>query len=441
MSFKLGVVGHKETFSLVQQIVHDYFNDIELFHVEFGTDDVVDDVVERIRLLMNNCDGMLYSRYDPYFLISSRLTHTIPVRYVAIDRSHLIASLLRGVIKYGISLTNISLDNFDLKNALEAFASVGVDTNTLKLRLITANINSPGFVRETLAQHIKNYEQGSELCVTNITSVFLELIEHGIPAVVINPSTESFIHEIRNLMLRHNLRVTAKTSIAVLAINIQYKERFQFYREMPLREIDEYASAAKLLNLFAEKNDGSVFSLSKSDYRIICHTSTLRSTTYDFTDISIMQGIVSDTAFEINIGIGLGKNVRESEINSLAALAQSKKQPGSNTHVMIDSQKILGPIVSQSYDLVPESGIDKKLISIAEITGISFHTIHHLYQNSHSRSVTLFTSADIAKVLNITPRSVNRIIGKLIDHGYATIVGRNIMSQKGRPSNMIKLLF
>lgn len=49
-----------------------------------------------------------------------------------------------------------------------------------------------------------------------------------------------------------------------------------------------------------------------------------------------------------------------------------------------------------------------------------------------------FTSIEIAKILNITPRSVNRIVKKIIEKDYAESVQVENSVTAGRPRRIIK---
>ena len=41
MTFRLGVVGHKDTLDMVSELVKEYFDDVDVHGVEFGNDDKI----------------------------------------------------------------------------------------------------------------------------------------------------------------------------------------------------------------------------------------------------------------------------------------------------------------------------------------------------------------------------------------------------------------
>ncbi len=440
MKFKLGVVGHRDTLQMVSDLVKEYFDGVKVLTEEFGNDEIISDAVERIARLQKKCDGLLYSRRDPYLLISAHLHHTVPVRYVEIDKSHLLISLLKANIRYGTNPTNISIDAFDHASIVEAFHSVGIPKEKLTIRMVTADASQDGLVNATLAQHLENYQSGAELCITNVTDVYRSLCDLNVPATVISPSTESFVHEIRNLMLRYRLKTQDTSPLAIMHIRLQYKEKYRFYGEMPIREVDELSNAAKLIAVFAEKLDGAMFCLSRWEYLILCSLPLLEDATAQFVDINLMQNINLATAFDVAIGIGCGQTIKEAEANAVIATNHTLTQRGTNTVVALSPDQLIGPISPKSEHFTEESATETKLAEIASDTGISANVLNELYQATRKQNSSLFTSAQLAETLEVSTRTVNRIIERLLDHRYATIEGKNLAQPRGRPARVIRLL-
>ncbi len=441
MTFRLGVVGHKETLETIAGLVREYFDDVEVHAVEFGNDDIITDAVGRIAKLQTECDGILYSRRDPYLMISGRLHHTVPVRYVDIDSSHLLISLLKASLRYGIKPTNISVDTFDRSSTVEAFRTLGLPEDDLTIHAVTTDSGQDGMVNDTLAQHLRHCQDGAQLCVTNVTDVYLSLLKMNIPATVISPTAESFVHEIRNLMLRYRLKTQDTCSVAVIHIKLRYKEKYRFYGEIPIREIDELGNAAKLMTVYAEKLDGAMFCLGRWEYLILCSRLLLQNATNQFVDIGIMESISRETAFDASIGIGCGETVSEAQSNALVALNRTTTHRGANTVVALSSTQFIGPTIPKSGRFPEDSVTESRLLDVARATGLSVSTLNRLHRASRTRNSTLFTSSELAETLEVTTRTVNRIIERLTDNKCATVAGKHAGKQKGRPARVIRLLF
>lgn len=441
MLFKLGVVGHKDTLKMVTDLVNEYFDQVKVYTEEFGNDEVIADAVQRIRDLQTRCDGLLYSRREPYLLISEHLHHTIPVSYVDIHQSHLLISLLEGVIRYKIRPTKLSMDTFDRTSALEAFSTVGIPESELIIYTVAKDPAQEDVVNATLAGHLKNYALGAELCITNITDICRSLTSRGIPCVVINPSVRSFVHEIRNLMLRYQLKNQSASPLAILHVKLQYKEKYRFQEKMPIREVEELSNAEKLITIFAEKLDGAMYCLSRWEYLVICSGTLLQDATEQFGDISLMRNINLTTVFDVSLGIGCGRTIQEAEHNAMLATNHTLAHRGTNAFVALEPDQIIGPLRPKSEHFTAESTTDAKLTEIANDTGISTSVLHALYQATLTYNSYLFTTAELAEILEASTRTVNRMLERLLDHNYAIIEGKNLSQTRGRPARVIRLMF
>lgn len=439
--FRLGVIGHPDTLSVVAGIVDEYFDDVVVLPEEFGTDDDIDEAVTRIADLQTRCDGLLYSREDPYLLVSSRLHHAVPVRYIEIDSSHLLISVLAATVQFGALPDHVSVDSFDAPAVGGALRSVGIEEGRIAIRCVNADPSEDGFVSATLQQHLSNVEEGARLCITNITAVHHALLEADVPSTLISPSTESFVHEIRNLMLRHRVRTQDPTGLAIMHVHLKYKEKYRYHGTMPIREVDDLSRVAKLIAVFAEEVDSAMFQLSRWEYLVLCSRQLLENATDRFTDIDLMTSITHDTTFDAAISIGCGQTVKQAEANAFTALNEGLTLAGTYALVVTGSGAPLGPIKPKSERHPEPSSVEVNLARIAGDTGVSTQVLERIHGLTRSRNTNLFTSAELADLLGVSPRTVNRIVGRLLQNGYAAVEGKDLTQSVGRPARVVRLRF
>lgn len=439
--FRLGVVGHTDTLRAVADIVEEYFDDVLVMSEEFGTDDDIDEAVKRIADLQTRCDGLLYSRQDPYLLVSGRLHHTVPVRYVEVDRSHLLISVLAATVQFGALPDHVSVDSFDAAEVTSALRVVGIDDGQIAIRCVSADSSGDGFVNATLQQHLGNVEQGARLCITNITAVHHALLGHGVPSTLISPSVESFVHEIRNLMLRHRVRAQDSGGLAIMHVHLKYKEKYRYHGTMPIREVDDLSRVAKLIAVFAEEVDSAMFQLSRWEYLVLCSRQLLENATDRFTDIALLRTITHESTFDAAISIGCGQTVKQAEANAFTALNEGLTLAGTYALVVTGSGEPLGPIKAKSERYPDLSSTEVNLARIAADTGISTPVLDRLHALTRSRNTSLFTATELAQLLGVSTRTVNRFVGRLLQHGYAAVEGKDLTQSFGRPSRVVRLRF
>src|SRR5690625_7981852 len=99
---------------------------------------------------------------------------------------------------------------------------------------------------------------------------------------------------------------------------------------MPIREVDDLSSAAKLIAMFAEELDGAMFHLSRWEYVILCSRALLERATEQFVNIDLMRAINVSTAFDVSIASGCGQTIREADANALLATTETMAHPGAN---------------------------------------------------------------------------------------------------------------
>ena len=83
------------------------------------------------------------------------------------------------------------------------------------------------------------------------------------------------------------------------------------------------------------------------------------------------------------------------------------------------------------------SSLDQTLAFFAKKVQISTDTLTKIQRVIRKHGDTM-TSEELSAYLNITSRSVNRIIARLEEEGCVTIVGRR-STGKGRPARVMKL--
>ena len=102
-----------------------------------------------------------------------------------------------------------------------------------------------------------------------------------------------------------------------------------------------------------------------------------------------------------------------------------------------NGEKIRGPLLKVE-ELEYKSVSDEKIKNIADEIGISPIYLEKIKGMIKKQKKDSFTSIEIAKILNITPRSVNRIVKKIIEKDYAESVQVENSVTAGRPRRIIK---
>ena len=81
------------------------------------------------------------------------------------------------------------------------------------------------------------------------------------------------------------------------------------------------------------------------------------------------------------------------------------------------------------------------LVEMAEKTKLSPANISKLMQYSLIRQTKQFTANDLALYLDVSRRTAERTLKKLVDYKYATIIGEEMTYRQGRPRALYEFNF
>ena len=88
-----------------------------------------------------------------------------------------------------------------------------------------------------------------------------------------------------------------------------------------------------------------------------------------------------------------------------------------------------------------KSSFDKNITKISKTAGVSSLYLEKIKSIIRKREKNIFTSRELAEFLNISERSVNRIIKKLIENKCAEEDEFESSASAGRPRRKIKFIF
>lgn len=442
MNFKLAVIGHASSVEEIEEIVTHKFTNIDVYKIEFNNDEDVDSALAELKKIIDICHGILYTRKEPYKLLSSRIEHHSTVRYVDIDTSNFIHSLLRASYHFGVDIRRASVDTLDYASIMSAYKSLGIPAQEVSPQIVQIDTNSSHFVQRAKEEHLKNYESGlSEFCTTNMRQVSDYLTEKKVPCVLIAPSTDTYIYEIRRILLSHKLKKLNENNIACVCISVSPRDDFYVFHNTVLQEVLELNKIAEKIAIFAQKIDGALISVSNVEYVLMCNSSNLEFATDNFARIDILTSVYTNTAHVLSIGIGYGETVKMAKANAVIGMHNAKMEGGNRAYVVYSPDEILGPIEPNETNDVNPTIFDMHLVQIAETSGLSINTIFKIDCLVKQKNKRNFTSVELSEQLGVSVRTANRIIVKLEHCGYIVEVGRHVINERGRPSRVVRLLF
>ena len=361
------------------------------------------------------CDVVFFSGALPYFF--SKKEHEklpVPVIYLAQDELAIASSLLASFYHKHISLDRVSIDLFNASLVKNVLTSVDIDTLPEHIIDLEKMLNRDVFDLAALVSFHKSlWEKGAiDLALTSVHAVYNQLIEHGIPAMRMADPKITLIRGLQEAKSQANYAKSQSAQVAVGYVSIHATDK----------------EHERLIRSFAHDIHATVQQLTHSSY-------TLYSTRGD------IEGVIEQDLFleyltdfpEIAIGFGYGSTIIEADKNAIVALSFAEKELNKNcAYILTNEKELIGPFPEEQRQqrLINDS---PAFLQIAQKAKLSPANLSKIIQFGKVRQSHHFTAADLSDYLQVTRRTTERMIKKLVEHGYIHVVGEEMTYQQGRP--------
>jgi len=364
---------------------------------------------------MKPCDALLFGGTLPYLHAQSALSELpIPWNYIKQDETAISTTLLSLLAKHTVPLNRISIDVMDpaiVENVLTEIEYCGP-----KPYIQPISITKP--TQSILQHHIALWEANSvDFVITSIHSVFDELQALQIPAMRMLDATNSIVQCLEETKSQSLLTKSESVKAVVGLLEapedkpIDYNMLTQItaathatYKEISPYSFELYTTAGHLQKALEKEN---------------------------------LQNLLQQTDKPFKLAFGYGHSIFEANQNAKNALTFTKPF---EIYILDEHKNLLGPFPKSQVRLALKTD-DPYVLQMAKKTGLSPLNISKIIHFSRERQSAQFTSHNLSEYLQVTRRTTERIIKKLVDNGYAKVVGEEMTHQQGRPRTIYELNF
>lgn len=364
---------------------------------------------------MKPCDALLFGGTLPYLHAQSALSELpIPWNYIKQDETAISTTLLSLIANHTVPLNRISIDVMDpaiVENVLTEIEYCGP-----KPYIQPISITKP--TQSILQHHIALWEANSvDFVITSIHSVFDELQALQIPAMRMLDATNSIVQCLEETKSQSLLTKSESVKAVVGLLEapedkpIDYNMLTQItaathatYKEISPYSFELYTTAGHLQKSLEKEN---------------------------------LQNLLQQTDKPFKLAFGYGHSIFEANQNAKNALTFTKPF---EIYILDEHKNLLGPFPKSEVRLALKTD-DPYVLQMAKKTGLSPLNISKIIHFSRERQSAQFTSHNLSEYLQVTRRTTERIIKKLVDNGYAKVVGEEMTHQQGRPRTIYELNF
>jgi hypothetical protein len=428
----IAVVGPSDSVALICEVAREKAEVLDIFPFIYQDAPEVPDIIAQHD---DKIDVWLFSGKVPHrYAINS---HNIlkPLFYIPHTGSSLYRALIQMNSMEKLKIDKISFDTLSAKEIEETFADI-----SLELPEYYVHDYSGVITKEELTNyHYELWKSGkTDIAVTCFYPSYLELKKLGVPVFRIWPTR----HNIRSILATAINKVeAARYKGGQIAIHhIAIDDYDHFVREVAsgydVKRIE--LQLYDILIHYTEAVKGSIFMHDNGRYTIYSTRGSVEEVTQSFTIIPVYEEIIQRLAIHVSGGIGFGQTAHGADKNAYVALGLARQAGQGKWMVVLDDKTALGPLSSAvhlKYDLRCEN---KDVRKVAEQLNISLATMNKLIAVFTKLDGKAANADEFALYLNITTRSARRLLGTLVDHGFAELVGEE-GGGKGRPRKLYQV--
>ncbi|MGG2103969.1 hypothetical protein [Lysinibacillus pakistanensis] len=410
MSTKIAVICSKAFMNRITSIAQNIKN-IQLEFYPYSHPEEAPILLKQIR----PCDALLLGGTLPYLHVQSSLSEIpIPWNYIKQDETAISTTLLSVMANHAISLSRISIDVMNpifVENVLKDIEYSGPRPFIQQIAVTRAT-------QEILQHHIALWNaQSIDFVITSIHSVFDELQKHQIPAMRMIDATNSIVQHLEET--RSQSLLTKSESVKAVVGILEIPENHSFdtyilskittathstYKQITANSFELYTTAGYLQNTLAKEN---------------------------------LQSLMQQIEIPFKLAFGFGHSILEASQNANNALTFAKP---CEIFILDEHKNLLGPFPKSEIKLALKTD-DPDVLKMAKLTSLSPLNISKIIDFSRERQSAQFTAYNLSEYLQVTRRTTERIIKKLVDNGYAKVVGEEMTHQQGRPRTIYELNF
>lgn len=361
------------------------------------------------------CDAVFFSGALPYYF-AKEITEELPFPTLFLEQNEVAvaSSLLSITYQRGTPIERISIDLLKASFVTNILSETGISCPSLHLMDFADMLPTKFDTSKIINFHQSLFESGEvDLALTSVHAVYDKLIQLGIPVCRMIDPVNALIRGLQDAKTQAEIRKNHYATIAVGYISIKEKNT------IPAHNIHEFA---QYINANIQKMDRHTYTFysSRGDIEALMESDAF------FNYIAKFQE-------KLTIGFGYGATVREASQNARVAhtfAINDKKE--SCGYILTENKELLGPFPSGTKMQMLKND-DPDLRLLAKEIKLSPANLSKIIQFSRSRHSLQFTAADLSDYLQITRRSTERILKKMVDHGSINIVGEEMTYQQGRP--------
>ena len=385
----------------------------------------------------NKYDGIAFSGQIPYLHIQSKL----PNEANFIPRTFF--DILQRDFYYKMAEIQYKDPSFSWKESVIDF--IYNENNYLDLKNWLPQEDFPYILSDTIDifghpdaydivsnRHLSLWrEKKVRYSFTRLTNLHHYLKDDNIEPILVVPTKYSMSITLTKLI--KEIELVQLTNSQVVTGHLIFSAAQNDAHEIEYRQIALYKA---ILDFNRELGIPLITFKSAIHYEIITNYIDLLTITSNLKSCSLTNFLQKELPFKVKIGWGIGKTLDESRLQAEKATTFCQGA-FTQSYVLTKENQVIGPLDGQS--LLATTTSDTILNEVAEQTHLALFQLQKISAVLEKLKTDEVIAEDLAAHLSISIRTANRMLNKLHETGYATVLEKKLLHVKGRPPKVYKI--
>lgn len=377
-------------------------------------------------------DVCLFAGPLPYDIAIGHGDLPVPATYIPVGGSALYAALLSGKLNEIFDPESITIDSVSPGDLQAAYDEVGLQTSGVRVQ----PYDSPESAERFFDFHSESYRRGDTTgAITTVPTVATALQEAGVPSLKMRATAITVLHSLHTAALMGSGARLEESRIVTMVVRIpnsvvpaHASPSNYWYQELKLSLQRELLHEARPM-------DAAVLPRDEHSFLIITTMGSLTAATDDLTVAPFLGRVAAELNVNLEVGIGLGRSMREAESNAQASVDKAAANAGSTAFLIGPRETVLQLPASRSTPIKQRPTAPARDAKAVE-------TLRQLAakldkKNDDERTVD---AERVAELLGVTLRTARRTLHTLVDEGLAWPMPPAKATKVGRPPRPYQLL-
>ncbi|USG65479.1 HTH domain-containing protein [Brevibacillus ruminantium] len=385
----------------------------------------------------SNYDVLFFTGPVPYFLARKEIEKLdLPAVFIPLDELGFTLSLFHIKNALFVHPDRLSIDIPRKEVVYHVLDELDLDRSHIYIKEFEKGIKHDLYTDEILQFHREQWQaQKVDFVLTSVQSVHKELQKLGIPSFRIIIPQKNVLDTLDSAIQAAELMISKASQIAVCIVRLSSAQEKQ-----PSLSPHLLSDIRPILLDFAKKIDASLKEADEQTCYIYGTRRGIQHFTNHYRELPVLEQFKGLRDVKASFGFGFGRTVTEAEEHAQIGLFHAEKGRGDEAYIVTEDKKVIGPLnekVTKSFQLL---SLDEKLLAVIKQSGISVATMTKIIDFLRLRHNPIFSASDLADYLQVSKRTAERIMKKLVDNRYAEITGEEQPYQKGRPRALYRIL-